>query len=217
MLWKRLWNLQDFVLHTTIQWGTIVHNARGGYAIQIGFYSLSFHRLNHNPDCGMFLKVWVNIVFRTALTFWSLIWLAYLVNVCWKNWNCGRLAQKSFRTQLFHPHLKVVSPTTWGRFAQSHYIHNSSRFPKVGNFVKLHESICNLFFVEYLKYTAMDIILYLIREVTVSNGHFVWTLLYPVLNIPGGYWICFRGSEIHGCIFWTFVNVTIKGGKKYHT
>ena len=33
----------------------------------------------------------------------------------------------------------------------------------------------------------MDIILYLIREVTVSNGHFVWTLLYPVLNIPGGY------------------------------
>ena len=55
VLWKRWWNLQDFVLHATIQWGTIVDNARGGYTIQIGFYSLSCHRLNHNPDWGVFL------------------------------------------------------------------------------------------------------------------------------------------------------------------
>ena len=51
----RWWNLEDFVLHATIRWGTIVDNARGGYTIQIGFYSLSCHRLNHNPDWGVFL------------------------------------------------------------------------------------------------------------------------------------------------------------------
>ena len=48
-------NLQDFVLHATIQRETIVDNAKVWYTIQIGFYSLSCHRLNHNPDWGVFL------------------------------------------------------------------------------------------------------------------------------------------------------------------
>ena len=29
-------------------------NAKGRYTIQIGFYSLSYHRLTHNPDLGAY-------------------------------------------------------------------------------------------------------------------------------------------------------------------
>ena len=65
---------------------------------------------------------------------------------------------RSFRPKVVLP--KVISPTPQCCFTESHYIHHSSP----GNFVKLHESICNLFFIENLKYTVIDIILYLIKH-----------------------------------------------------
>ena len=79
----------------------------------------------------------------------------------WEDFKAEGKVSRIGELQSFRPKVvshTVISPAPQSRFAQSHYIHNSSRLPKVGNFVKLHESICNLFFVEYLKYTVMDII-----------------------------------------------------------